>query len=531
MSEVPDHPDFGYPTGQRDAALEAQARRGLSLFRESGLAIYATEFDTEFSYDDWSKGGDGAISLIGAPGIGTIRGKQALKITAGNASTYNAFAYKVLPYGDYGIIGLEATFALGQNLSRNYFQIDVYSGTAWSKFRIELDYLTNKVYLYTRKPDLSEVRASFIDPIPAGYDYRVSNTTSGPMIVANVKMTIDASSLMYDGFYFNDLSYNIETAEPYIEANTTPRCIVVSCGVDDFTGAQGSAVVDSIVVTKQDTPSSNIEAATIVIPSPSDEIVADYIIVGAGGGGGGGGGNRAACGGGGGEVVVRNLQVLSGTNAVVVGNAGLGGAGNNQGNDGGNSSFAGLTAIGGGGGERDNFGAGRNGGSGGGGHTAGGVSTAVNGVGNSGGFHNAAGGGGGGGGGVGVNGSESSPTSNGGAGGAGLLWHDGNRYGAGGGGGSRRGGVFTGGSGGSGGAGGGGAGGTGGANGANATARGSGGGGGGSNVAGQNQNGGDGFNGTVVIRYLGTPVATGGVITQSGGYTYHTFLASGDFVL
>jgi hypothetical protein len=39
----------------------------------------------------------------------------------------------------------------------------------------------------------------------------------------------------------------------------------------------------------------------------------------------------------------------------------------------------------------------------------------------------------------------------------------------------------------------------------------------------------DGENGIVKLRYLGTPIATGGTITQSGGYTYHTFTSNGTF--
>jgi hypothetical protein len=33
----------------------------------------------------------------------------------------------------------------------------------------------------------------------------------------------------------------------------------------------------------------------------------------------------------------------------------------------------------------------------------------------------------------------------------------------------------------------------------------------------------------VIIRYLGIQKATGGTITQSGGYTIHTFTSSGTF--
>ena len=104
-----------------------------------------------------------------------------------------------------------------------------------------------------------------------------------------------------------------------------------------------------------------------------------------------------------------------------------------------------------------------------------------------------------------------------GNGGSGSLWLDGNFYAGGG-----AGGVFIGSPGPQiGGVGGGGNG----ANDAFAAVAGTvntGGGGGGwySNGPGGPANGGSGI---VKIRYAGTPVATGGTITQSGGYTYHAF--------
>jgi mucin-19 len=42
-------------------------------------------------------------------------------------------------------------------------------------------------------------------------------------------------------------------------------------------------------------------------------------------------------------------------------------------------------------------------------------------------------------------------------------------------------------------------------------------------------NSGNGGSGSVVIRYLGSQVATGGTITSSGGYTVHTFTTDGTF--
>jgi hypothetical protein len=40
-----------------------------------------------------------------------------------------------------------------------------------------------------------------------------------------------------------------------------------------------------------------------------------------------------------------------------------------------------------------------------------------------------------------------------------------------------------------------------------------------------------GGSGIVIIRYLGAPRATGGTVTQSGGYTIHTFTTSGNLVV
>lgn len=41
----------------------------------------------------------------------------------------------------------------------------------------------------------------------------------------------------------------------------------------------------------------------------------------------------------------------------------------------------------------------------------------------------------------------------------------------------------------------------------------------------------DGQNGVVIVRYEGPQRATGGTITSSGGYTYHTFTTDGTFTL
>ena len=119
--------------------------------------------------------------------------------------------------------------------------------------------------------------------------------------------------------------------------------------------------------------------------------------------------------------------------------------------------------------------------------------------------------------GVGINGQMS------GIGGDGLQWFNGNYYAGGGGGGSP-----TSYSPGAGGIGGGGSGsGTGATQGTPGTTNTGGGAGGASSDA----EGSTGGSGIAILRYLGTPVATGGTITQSGGYTYHTFTSSGTFTL
>jgi hypothetical protein len=47
---------------------------------------------------------------------------------------------------------------------------------------------------------------------------------------------------------------------------------------------------------------------------------------------------------------------------------------------------------------------------------------------------------------------------------------------------------------------------------------------------GQGSDGGPGGSGVVIIRYAGAAVATGGTITTTGGYTYHVFTSSGNFI-
>lgn len=135
-----------------------------------------------------------------------------------------------------------------------------------------------------------------------------------------------------------------------------------------------------------------------------------------------------------------------------------------------------------------------------------------------------------GGGGAGAVGGNGSGGSTGGNGGAGSNWQSlGTFYAGGGGGGAYAfGGTGTEGTGGTGG------GGTGGRNGLNATSgtanTGGGGGGNGYTSAGNFQGtSGAGGSGIVIFRYLGSQQGSGGTITSSNGYTYHTFTTSGTF--
>lgn len=199
-----------------------------------------------------------------------------------------------------------------------------------------------------------------------------------------------------------------------------------------------------------------------------------------------------------------------------------------------------MSAVGGGGGGYYEDGNGISGGSGGGGGgsntgtTSGGLGTS--GQGYSGGTGTGASpiwGGGGGGGGSGANGSNGS-ASVGGNGGAGTTWSDGiTRAGGGGGGVGQSGGSTSGLTRGNGGSGGGGYGAVSTVTGiAGTTNTGSGGGGAGGNGNGATSfggNPGNGGSGIVIIRYAGSQRGTGGTVTSSGGYTYHTFTSSGTF--
>jgi hypothetical protein len=220
----------------------------------------------------------------------------------------------------------------------------------------------------------------------------------------------------------------------------------------------------------------------------------DYLVV-AGGGGGGGAGGTGTNGGGAGAggfasgsfIYTQGIPSL----AVIVGAAGLAGSTDDADRYGGNSSLGNITTTGGGRGGSFNFPNGGNGGSGGGGADMATTGTAGTGItlqGREGANATATNGGGGGG---------ATSAGSGQNGGGGKFWLDGVEYAFGG---KAPGGIDFG--------------------------NGPGSGGDGAAYLGTPTNGEAGI---VIVRYSGTPVATGGTITQSGGYTYHTFTSNGAF--
>lgn len=264
-------------------------------------------------------------------------------------------------------------------------------------------------------------------------------------------------------------------------------------------------------------------------------VAIDYLIVGAGGGGGyastDGDGDGAGGGGGGGAVKQGSQNLGTDTFPVVVGPTTA------VYTTGANSSFNGITAIGGGRGGRpnENGGDGASGGGAGRGYYEGDIGTAAHYGGN--GIDGYQGGrdfwdgdnygGGGGGGATEVGGdaidNQAPEYRAGGHGGEGVtssISGTSRVYGSGGGGGASNGP------------------GTGGTNAGSGTAAAKnapanyGGGGGGGGAAAGGDAGGTGGSGVVILRYLtGKAQATGGTMTTSGAYTIHTFTSNGNFVL
>jgi hypothetical protein len=253
----------------------------------------------------------------------------------------------------------------------------------------------------------------------------------------------------------------------------------------------------------------------------------EFLVVAGGGGTANGGGSEGSGGGGAGGYIASSANMIPlSAYTVTVGAGGSGSTTSAPGGVGSNSVFNTTTATGGGNGGRGTSASGVIGGNGGSGGGSGAYYTAAGGSGTSGQGNNGGAGNsgspsytGGGGGGAGAAGSNGGLA--GGNGGIGANWQSLGTYYAGGGGGGAH---PSGSAGGTGGAGGGGNGGLN-TSGTAGTAN-TGGGGGGS---GGSANGANGGSGVVIIRYPGVQRGTGGTVTSSGGYTYHTFTSSGTF--
>ena len=267
---------------------------------------------------------------------------------------------------------------------------------------------------------------------------------------------------------------------------------------------------------------TNINEAPTDLSFEASASFIEYLVVGGGGAGGYGNSNEGGGGGGAGGYLTGTLSSTSGiTYTITVGTGGTGvNNTNSPGGNGGSSSIAGqgittITALGGGGGGGCNS-SGATGASGGGGSGCGSDRPGASGTagqGNSGGkgrwINNSPGqGNGGGGGGASSAGARGQDRTQGtlGGGGAGTssdISGSSVTYAAGGDGGpGGPGRTFAA---------------------SNETGNTGNGGDGGTNRI-----GGNGANGIVIIRYLGNPIATGGIITQSGGYTIHTFTQVGN---
>jgi len=257
-----------------------------------------------------------------------------------------------------------------------------------------------------------------------------------------------------------------------------------------YTMTGGYSGVDNFTYTISD--DQGVQAtATVTVNSFN----IDYLVVGAGGAGGA----RAGTGGGGGQVVQGSSVFTIGSTSISVGAGGA--ATSTNGNAGGSSSLGAIaTATGGAGGAAY---------AGYGGSGAGGAATPP---------YNWGSGGNAGGGGPGLNLAISGTSVNYAAGGGGGGDTDDDTYyfsgGVAGGASAHAGTVYSG------------------DPAPNAPAnQGGGGGGGGAGGIPYSPIGGAGGSGVVILRYLGAPKATGGTISQVGGYTIHTFTAGGAFAV
>jgi hypothetical protein len=344
--------------------------------------------------------------------------------------------------------------------------------------------------------------------------YAVPANTVAPVVSGSLSVgsTLTTTTGTWTGSPTITYSYQWKRGATNVGTNANTYTLV--------TGDIGSNMTCVVTATN---PGGSTDATSNSVGPVTSSAAIDYLLVAGGGGGGSG-----SSGGGGGGGLLQGTAVAApaiGSYSVVIGAGGAGGTSGGNGSQGGNSTFNGLTAIGGGagGGVVQNGG---NGGSGGGrGQAASTAGTATSGQGNAGGSTGSSGTGGGGAGSVGGN-STGSVAGNGGSPLSSSISGSSLNYAGGGGAGGNLASSITAG--------------TGGATGGNGTQdestggagtanRGGGGGGGGNSADDENKGpGGAGGSGVVIIRYLtGTITATGGTQTTSGGYTIHTFTSNG----
>ena len=506
---------------------------------------------------------------------GTVTNGGYVYTESSNAYNDNSWHHAVLVYdGSYNKLYVDGVFnSQVQNISGTTTP-GCASNANYSDLSFSSYYLYGDYYPLSSTEDLDDIaiynRALSANEVADLYNAQNSEIIGGATSTTTVSIanTGDTTASACGSFVWYGVTYTSSATPTRTFTNVSGCDSVVTLHLtirntntgDTTATACGSFVWYGQMYTASGTPThtfTNVNGCdsvvtlhlTIIIQSVSP-LNADVLVVSGGGSGGAGYGG----GGGGGAVKYFTSQTVSGATTVIVG---AGGAAVNittngttvSGNPGESSSFGILVATssatangpnsaGGGGG-----GAGSGGGAGGNFNTAsisGG--TAVSGMGNNGGnsagngrnFSNVCGGGGGGAGAVGgLGGTNTSPANRGGAGGAGIsnsISGVAVFYGGGGGGGV----TFNGNAGGAGGNGGGGAGSKGDVAATNGTAN-TGGGGGGfgaSNGGASNNYSGAGGSGVVIVRYPGSTIlATGGTVTQAGGYTIHTFNSSGTFTV